>query len=142
MTNDHIVDTDKMVPLTIEQLRKMDGKPVWIENISVPKRSKWAVLEYTDVENVICFTDDTYKLVSGYGKTWLAHAYQHAHIDRDVWTAEWVDEDIGEAMMCRCSKCGYPVSYFWGKTDFCPGCGKAMTPEAWNELENRLGVMV
>lgn len=72
-----------------------------------------------------------------YGKTWTAYAYPPAHIDLDKWTAEWVDNDQGEGMMCKCSKCGYPVSYFWGKTAFCPGCGRAMTPEAWAELERR-----
>lgn len=59
-------------------------------------------------------------------------------IDLDKWTAEWVDNDHSEEMMCKCSKCGYPVSYFWGKTAFCPGCGRAMTPEAWAELERRV----
>ena len=61
-----------------------------------------------------------------------------ARIDLDKWTAEWADNDQGEEMMCKCSKCGYPVSYFWGKTAFCPGCGRAMTPEAWTELERRV----
>lgn len=64
--------------------------------------------------------------------------YHPAHIDREAWTAEWVDNDKSEEMMCKCSKCGYPVSYFWGKTEICPGCGRAMTPEAWEELEKRL----
>lgn len=73
-----------------------------------------------------------------YGKTWTAYAYPPAHIDLDKWTAEWVDNDQGEGMMCKCSKCWYPVSYFWGKTAFCPGCGRAMTPEAWAELERRV----
>jgi len=58
-------------------------------------------------------------------------------IDREAWTAEWVDNDHSEEMMCKCFKCGYPVSYFWGKTAFCPGCGRAMTPEALAELERR-----
>lgn len=59
-------------------------------------------------------------------------------INREAWTAEWVDNDHSEEMMCKCSKCGYPVSYFWGKTAFCPGCGRAMTPEALAELERRV----
>ena len=59
-------------------------------------------------------------------------------IDREAWTAEWVDNDHSEEMMCKCFKCGYPVSYFWGKTAFCPGCGRAMTPEALAELERRV----
>ena len=69
---------------------------------------------------------------------WIAYAYPPDHIDREAWTAEWVDNDKSEEMMCKCSKCGYPVSYFWGKTEICPGCGRAMTPEAWVELEKRV----
>ena len=69
----------------------------------------------------------------------LAQAHSPAaHIDREKWTAEWVDNDQDEGMMCKCSKCGYPVSYFWGRTAFCPGCGRAMTPEALAELERRV----
>lgn len=69
----------------------------------------------------------------------LAQAHSPAaHIDLEKWTAEWVDNDQGEGMMCKCFKCGYPVSYFWGKTAFCPGCGRAMTPEALAELERRV----
>ena len=28
------------------------------------------------------------------------------------------------------NKCGYPISYFWSRTPFCPNCGAPMTDEA------------
>ena len=130
-------------PLTREQLIDMDGKPVLLKS---PSWTEWCIVrehgEHEIAGDAISFTRRHYGEVclglSDYGKTWTAYAYQTAHIDREKWTAEWVDNDHSEEMMCKCSKCGYPVSYFWGKTAFCPGCGRAMTPEAWAELERRL----
>lgn len=125
-------------PLTLEQLRKMDGNPVWIERIGSdsPEDKEWALVF---CKEKFCRTScGNIALFGCYGIGWLAYAYPPAHIDREAWTAEWVDNDKSEEMMCKCSKCGYPVSYFWGKTEICPGCGRAMTPEAWEGLEKRL----
>lgn len=131
-------------PLTLEQLRNMDGKPVWI--VESPDWGHWELSE--DAEDYILDRDtDLYGLTypdpdgkAGLHKLgWIAYAYPPSHIDREAWTAEWLSEDVGEDIRCQCSKCGYPVSYFWGKTAFCPGCGRAMTPEAWAELEKRMG---
>ena len=121
------VDTNKMVPLTLEQLREMDGKPVYWKNTDL-----WCL---AGAGKIILPTGISYPVRDMPGQF---YAYPPAHIDRETWTAEWVDNDQSEEMMCKCSKCGYPVSYFWGKTAFCPGCGKAMTPDAWDELEKRL----
>ena len=37
---------------------------------------------------------------------------------------KWISElkDDGDSRL-RCSICNYPVSYFWGRTNFCPECG-------------------
>lgn len=37
---------------------------------------------------------------------------------------KWISElkDDGDSLL-RCSICNYPVSYFWGRTNFCPECG-------------------
>ena len=140
---DHSASTDKMVPLTLEQLREMDGQPVWI--VEQPDWGHWELSE--DADDYFSDRDPglyglTYPDPEGKGGIhklgWIAYAYPPDHIDREAWTAEWVDNDKSEEMMCKCSKCGYPVSYFWGKTEICPGCGRAMTPEAWVELEKRV----
>lgn len=34
--------------------------------------------------------------------------------------------DVDGDAISKCSKCQYPVSTFWGETDFCPGCGADM----------------
>lgn len=63
----------------------------------------------------------------------------NAHIDQEAWTAEWIKRDG----YTECSKCEHwydsPVSEDEGdRPAFCPGCGRAMTPEARAELEKRV----
>ena len=43
---------------------------------------------------------------------------------------EWINTNKEVEQMCKCSKCGYPISYFWSRTPFCPNCGAPMTDEA------------
>lgn len=50
-------------PLTLEQLKRMEGEPVWVENLKNPQTSHWWV-----VEELCHGTWDNY------GKTWLAYA--------------------------------------------------------------------
>lgn len=40
--------------------------------------------------------------------------------------ARWVNVNKEVEQMCRCSACGYPVSYFWSRTEYCPHCGAKM----------------
>lgn len=136
---DHVAEVGNMAQLTLEQLRQMDGKPAyWPEDeswgiIAVDSVGKWAGIPFFRGRwQGVNFEYD----IEARGME--VYAYPPAHIDLEAWTAEWADNDESEEMMCKCSKCGYPVSYFWGKTGFCPGCGKAMTPEAWAILEKRL----
>lgn len=150
----HDVDGNKMVPLTLEQLRKMDGKKVWI--VESPNWGHWELSE--DAGDYLCDRDaDLYGLAypdpdgkAGLHKLgWVAYAYPPAHIDREAWMAEW-KEYIGEdAGFHYCSKCKQQAfnyedggEVFEVLSDFCPSCGKAMTQEAWAELEKRMGVMV
>lgn len=141
-------------PLTLEQLREMSGKPVWIERIEAPYDGKWFIVDYADTENPdkTLYTDSgvTY---SEYGKYFIAHPYPPARIDREAWTAEreWFDEETGNPIDgiervwgWKCSKCGkaLPDDFdnpdYPPKIEFCPFCGRAMTPRAWAELEKRL----
>ena len=50
-------------------------------------------------------------------------ALQEPERKKGHWTTELkADTDS----LLRCSVCGYPVSYFGGRTDFCPNCGADM----------------
>ena len=55
-----------------------------------------------------------------------------------VWRGEWVNTNKEVEQICKCSKCGYPISYFWSRTQFCPACGAPMTDEAVQMVMERL----
>lgn len=127
-------------PLTMEQLREMDGKPMWVERNEEPYDGKWFIVDHADVENPdkTLYTKEgvTY---SDYGKYFTAYAYTPAHIDLEEWTAEWIYPE-NEWNLPKCSKCGCNSkdAQYGHKNNFCPKCGRAMTPEAWAEREKRL----
>lgn len=50
----------------------------------------------------------------------------HAADVAPVVHARWVNVNKEVEQMCRCSACGYPVSYFWSRTEYCPHCGAKM----------------
>lgn len=69
-------------------------------------------------------------------------------IDREKWTAEWEEDgechhkpyrvrDAEKWKKYKCSKCGYKAGRRTSQK-YCPSCGRAMTPEAWELLEKRL----
>lgn len=75
-------------------------------------------------------------------------AYPSAKIVREKWTAEWEEDDechhkpyrVRDAekwKKYKCSKCGYKAGRRTSQK-YCPSCGRAMTPEAWELLEKRL----
>lgn len=55
-----------------------------------------------------------------------------------VWRGEWVNTNKEVEQICKCSKCGYPISYFWSRTQFCPNCGAPMTDEAVGMVMKKL----
>lgn len=61
-------------------------------------------------------------------------------IDREKWTAEWIWQvDDDGCTWLQCTACDYSLDSLEDEPkDFCPGCGRAMTPKAWAELEKRL----
>lgn len=54
---------------------------------------------------------------------------------------EWINTNKEVEQMCKCSKCGYPISYFWSRTPFCPNCGAPMTDEAVEMVVKRMEVL-
>ena len=127
-------------PLTLEQLRGMDGKPVWVDYIGdITCPSQWCVVNTfldkvgnTDFEFPFeCDPDE------GYGKTWLAYAYPPVHIDR----GEWGGCDCDKPKSC-CTCCSMRCQYCIGQSEYrqalyCMKCGKPQTEKAWAELERR-----
>ena len=142
----HIGEATDMIPLTLEQLRGMDGQPVWCKSL-INGKSEWAIIRIVEMSKTwfiaLAGASQGFGDKDTYGKTWLAHAYPPAHIDREAWTAEWVKR--GSRYICsscgvRCAEESDETYYYQLLSKFCPNCGKAMTPEAWAELEKRVRV--
>ena len=61
-------------PLTLDELREMDGEPVWIANSDALEYGRWGI-----VDGVYQAEDDQVLMLRGdyschyYGKTWLAY---------------------------------------------------------------------
>ena len=79
-------------PLNLEQLRGMDGQPVWVEPLGDEDwEPHWDVMKFNRISaNSETVRGRMYFLYEGsYGTRWLAYAYPPARIDREVWMAEW-----------------------------------------------------
>lgn len=62
-------------PLTLDELREMDGEPVWID---LPTLPNWepkckVMLHYNDSLKYINWSDCSSSGTNGYGKVWLAY---------------------------------------------------------------------
>ena len=51
----------------------------------------------------------------------------------EVRHGRWVNTNKEVEQMCKCSECGYPISYFWSRTTYCPNCGARMDKEATHD---------
>lgn len=91
----HFVDTDKMVPLTTEQLRGKRGKWVWIVIQGKDETSAWAFVSGNQVSTFLGYDSDRYVLKANYyfeenGKEFLAYDYPPSHTGRE----EWIPPDV------------------------------------------------
>lgn len=135
------VDTNKTSPLTLEHLREMDGKAAYL-----PETNCWVLVTKNPLVPLFTFPDgEQCNAVEWYETVGPAYAYPPAHIDREAWTAEWKEYTGADAGFHYCSKCGQQAfNYEDGGevievlSHFCPSCGRAMTTEAWAEMEKRL----
>lgn len=127
-------------PLTLDQLREMDGQPVWIEDVN-----RWRFVSIPEAEQfkntpfVLFRKEDVQFEWQIEDSELTVYSYPPAHIDRSEWTAEWIYDDC-EFNLPKCSACGCRSkdATYGHKNNFCPKCGRAMTEEAWAELERRL----
>ena len=130
-----------VVPLTLAQLGQMDGQPVYIQILHTGE-GRWGLLKALGecvAEILMPDGKTSYHLIDLYGKTWTAYAYPPIQEMAERLRGEWQPTEYPYMNECEeCSVCGYRTA--WGhKFKFCPSCGRAMTPEAWAELEKRIG---
>lgn len=56
-----------------------------------------------------------------------------------VWRGEWIIQERKHSeFIKKCSKCGFPISGWWGADKFCAYCGSPMTDEAVQMVMERL----
>ena len=67
------IKQERNTPLTLDELRKMDGEPVWVQSPGVPEYGRWAIVEGVG-ENCLFLHDDF--TCHNYGKTWLAYRHK------------------------------------------------------------------
>lgn len=130
-------------PLTLEQLREMNGQPVWVE-FEDGSGGLWGIA-HKAVFHEIIFANGLHCRIGHpyYGKTYKAYDYPPAHIDQEAWEpceycngAKYVYGQAS-AVVPNGDK-GQIEKEIDGDFDYCPECGRPLTPEAWAMLENRL----
>lgn len=141
-------------PLTLEELREMVGKPVWVET---ERRKEWCILwgyhgpevigramiftTRTSAKNQLSFAEC--------GKSWYAYAYEPPRIDRSAWEPCEFCEDYSVKYCENCGNQGTPAhkdpckscycaNNWEPKKNFCSACGRPLTDAAWEMLEKRL----
>lgn len=143
-------------PLTVEQLRQMNGSPVWVERQDNELENSWGIVCLScNQEYVMSFITvfQGYAMLkvhfSEYGKTWLAYSYPPAHIDRGKWKpckhCEKACWNCRHNLFCcenndkECDDCVNQSEWIYsGYQKHCSWCGYPLTEEAWAELERRL----
>lgn len=77
---EHFRDSTKMVgPLTLDELRKMDGEPVWIHFIggAVIRNDGWFIVSQIGTSEIFLSGKvSVYKNFWYYGETWLAYHHK------------------------------------------------------------------
>lgn len=122
-------------PLTLEQLRGMEGQKAIIYRMKSTEPLEPGTVK---MNGDVLGDNGTLAYHELYLLTWVAFSFPPARIDREAWTSEWINSipALGAGdLETRCKSCGNLVLF---ETDFCPYCGKAMTEEAWAELEKRV----
>lgn len=129
-------------PLTLEELRKMDGKPAyWLDDdsygiISVESYGRWAdVPFFRGRKNGVNFE---YNIKS---RRIEVYAVEPPRLDRSAWEpcAKCCDEPDNETMRIYFpSNWDGGIGFEYEEALFCPRCGRPLTDAAWDMLEKRL----
>lgn len=153
-------DVKTSEPLTIEQLRKMDGMPVSLV-FDFELEPMIALVEYSEDDDCITMTNNLGGRSEFYSDEELresgikAYAYHPAHIDLEAWEPCELCCRLGEVDPCykdgcfkeNAPKCDFRCDKFldWRADTkklagamFCPKCGRPLTPEARAMLDMRL----
>ncbi len=71
-------EREKNEALTLEELREMDGEPVWLEEVGHDGYGEWdicyGVIGLGGEDPLVCLSD--FLSVKNYGVTWLAYRHK------------------------------------------------------------------
>lgn len=134
-------------PLTLEQLREMDGKPVWVEMKIFHKLTGWAIVHVDSDMEAIRLWRKCGDWIRFAADEMEVYAYPPAHIDREAWEpcedciscCNCMNHGVMDADGEQCEECiaCRKLSEFL-PDNFCRSCGHPLTAEAWAMLEKRL----
>lgn len=132
-------------PLTLEQLREMVDKPAYLYIYDTALDSGWEIIKAVTKDKIIFRGWNTvYVPISSLGKCFDLYAYQPAQIDRETWescpccdAAKANSGVVNQALWVKEPEVN-KWTLFGKKLEYCPICGRPLTPEAWAELEKRL----
>lgn len=156
-----------MEPLTMNQIMDMDGSFVWVD---APNQSDWALARaHKDKDDVILWNVDggcwSFKAA---GDSIKVYERKVQHIDRSAWEpCDYCENTLQNRKVYKTEKysglCDFEVFLDNGQeitvnahnhqtpyteeicfsfpVSYCPKCGRPLTPEAWDELGKRMGVM-
>lgn len=63
-------------PLTLDELRKMDGEPVWLSALGEDFDDGWYIVVAVDKNRLHCLQLYAMLFFENYGNTWLAYRYK------------------------------------------------------------------
>lgn len=139
--------------LTLEQLHQMNGQPVWCVSFVSGRPAEWSIIRIVEMCGDWFIASSGAAQVFGgkntYGKDWLAYAYKP--IDFDKWEpclycvgqicATCENHLIAHYFepCCSCVKgCHDGTDDLYKPLNFCPECGRPLTPDARRRLEKRI----
>ena len=134
-------------PMTLEQLREMNGRCVKVIVDGIEPLEMLALVEAPEDGDCVLLRNNLGGVSEFYSDEDLredgvkAYAYPPAHIDREAWEPCGLCGTLNDEIMCRFSKkteYDQSTTSRYAMARFCPNCCRPLTEEAWAELENRV----
>lgn len=137
-------------PLTLEELRKMDGKPLFVECLNPQKYIcppvGYRILSKSITGRFGVWDGENCLIERDYGTDWIAYSYEPPRLGRSAWEpCEQCRNGNTIIDIPACDQFGLMHNgksneqlHFLFQFPFCPHCGRPLTDAAWKILEERL----